>query len=254
MTDPLNLFPSLTSLPASADSRSPLRPSWPTPTVKSGAQHKDTPTAGQTGGTTLGGEVRAQERAWPTVRASDCKGVDPIGSKSQAHMEARGYLSAIVNAEEDGPPSPVTGPLDPANNSTTGSRPELPDWPTPATRDHHAQGANHNPAAQSSSLATVIQKKGESWATPQAHDAQGPKTPAQIEAMRAKGHGVKNLNEQAAWATPTQDDANNASRESGAFQSLTRQAGKLNPSWVESLMGFPLGFTQLPYRFKKGKK
>jgi hypothetical protein len=25
------------------------------------------------------------------------------------------------------------------------------------------------------------------WATPQAHDAQGPKTPEQIEAMRAKG-------------------------------------------------------------------
>jgi hypothetical protein len=34
-------------------------------------------------------------------------------------------------------------------------------WPTPATRDHHAQGANHNPIAQSSSLATVVQKKGE---------------------------------------------------------------------------------------------
>jgi len=34
-------------------------------------------------------------------------------------------------------------------------------WPTPAARDHHAQGANHNQAAQSSSLATVLEKHGQ---------------------------------------------------------------------------------------------
>jgi hypothetical protein len=55
------------------------------------------------------------------------------------------------------------------------------------------------------------------------------------------------------WATPTADDANNATRESGAFQSLTRQAGKLNPSWVETLMGYPIGWTQLPAKFVKPK-
>lgn len=35
----------------------------------------------------------------------------------------------------------------------------LANWPTPNTRDHHAQGATHNPKAQSSSLATLIEKK-----------------------------------------------------------------------------------------------
>jgi hypothetical protein len=43
------------------------------------------------------------------------------------------------------------------------------------------------------------------WPTPQAHDKQGPKTPEQIEKMRAKGHGVSNLNEVAQtthWPTP----------------------------------------------------
>jgi hypothetical protein len=53
------------------------------------------------------------------------------------------------------------------------------------------------------------------------------------------------------WATPTGDDANNATRQSGAFQSLTRQAGKLNPDWVETLMGLPIGWTQLPHKFVK---
>jgi hypothetical protein len=32
-------------------------------------------------------------------------------------------------------------------------------WPTTNTRDHHAQGSNHNPKAHSSSLATLIEKK-----------------------------------------------------------------------------------------------
>ena len=91
----------------------------------------------------------------------------------------------------------------------------------------------------------------------------------------------------ATWPTPTADDANNVTRKSGAFQSLTRSVqtwptmsangmgntgsqqiiqrqvdagkvtenekkamtagngGKLNPAWVEWLMGFPTGWTDL---------
>lgn len=49
------------------------------------------------------------------------------------------------------------------------------------------------------------------WPTAQAHDAQGAKTPDQIEAMRLKGHGVSNLNESAAnWPTPQARDEKNA--------------------------------------------
>jgi len=48
------------------------------------------------------------------------------------------------------------------------------------------------------------------WPTPQAHDAATPKTPAQIEAMKAsRDHapGVSNLNEAAAqWPTPAARD------------------------------------------------
>lgn len=82
------------------------------------------------------------------------------------------------------------------------------------------------------------------------------------------------------WPTPTADDANNVTRTSGAFQSLSRAAqqtqlptpttqdahnngapsqlernapplnavvgGKLNADWVELLMGWPAGWTCLP--------
>jgi hypothetical protein len=87
------------------------------------------------------------------------------------------------------------------------------------------------------------------WATPQAHDAQGPKTPEQIEAMRAKGHGVKNLNEQAQWGTPTaRDHKSGRGNEEREYKELTpmverQQSGKLNPRWVETLMGLPIGWT-----------
>jgi hypothetical protein len=50
--------------------------------------------------------------------------------------------------------------------------------PTPNTRDHHAQGANHNTKAKSSSLSTVIQKKMPALLpTPAVNDMGAGKTP-----------------------------------------------------------------------------
>jgi hypothetical protein len=88
----------------------------------------------------------------------------------------------------------------------------------------------------------------QNWATPQAHDAQGPKTPEQIAVMRAKGHGVKNLNEQAQWGTPTaRDHKSGRGNEEREYKELTpmverQQTGKLNSQWVTQLMGLPMGW------------
>jgi len=46
--------------------------------------------------------------------------------------------------------------------------------------------------------------------------------------------------------TPTGDDANNVTRTSGAFQSLSREVdGSLSPDWVSWLMGLPVKWTSL---------
>jgi hypothetical protein len=96
----------------------------------------------------------------------------------------------------------------------------------------------------------------ENWATPQAHDAQGPKTPEQIAVMRAKGHGVKNLNEMVTWPTPSascdQGGPSGLAGGSGNRKKLNSMlpeaeakamgCGKLNPRWVEALMGLPIGW------------
>jgi hypothetical protein len=74
-------------------------------------------------------------------------------------------------------------------------------WPTAATRDYHAQGATHNTAAQSDSLATVAEKK---WPTPMAG------TPAQNGNSAAGNSDFSRKAEELArglWQTPVSDDA-----------------------------------------------
>jgi hypothetical protein len=46
--------------------------------------------------------------------------------------------------------------------------------------------------------------------------------------------------------TPTGDDANNATRDSGAYQSPTCAVGSLNPQFVCWLMGYPLDWCDMP--------
>tara|TARA_R110000823_G_scaffold26035_4_gene76408 strand:- start:5051 stop:5884 length:834 start_codon:yes stop_codon:yes gene_type:complete len=119
-------------------------------------------------------------------------------------------------------------------------------WPTVSTRDHHAQGANHNPKAQSSSLATVVEKK--SWATPQSRDFRSGDAERFTDPDRSK-----NLNDQIkTWATPATRDTQGPRGEAAQERKgnpmdtlpnqLMRNGGKLNPRWVETLMGLPIGW------------
>ena len=53
------------------------------------------------------------------------------------------------------------------------------------------------------------------------------------------------------WPTPLEDDANNVNpsekrRATLVTHTSKKLGGKLNPSWVEQLMGVPVGWTQLP--------
>ena len=116
----------------------------------------------------------------------------------------------------------------------------------------------------------------EGWPTATASDAWGN----ELDRNGVVGKHNLGLGQAArdTWSTPTVDDANNVTRASGAFQSLTRDAqtwpttaardykgvsgtgrqerkgnpldtlpnaagGSLNPDWVETLMGYPIGYT-----------
>jgi hypothetical protein len=116
-------------------------------------------------------------------------------------------------------------------------------WSTPRTGATESSRPNNK-----GGIPLADQAKREQWATPQAHDAQGPKTPQQIAVMRAKGHGVKNLNEMACWGTPTaRDHKSGRGNEDRQYKELTpmverASTGKLNSQWVTQLMGLSLGW------------
>lgn len=96
-------------------------------------------------------------------------------------------------------------------------------WPTARAEDSESCG-NHPGATDSLTGAT------RNWPTPQEHDKHlGYRTPQQIaEAREQSRAGVRNLNDEAAyWATPQEDNANNAggpSRLNGTYRDLTVDA------------------------------
>jgi hypothetical protein len=192
----------------------------------------------------------AAMQAWPTPNAQVSQdGESPeTWLKRKEAMKAKGY-----NGNGCGTPLTIAvqlhGQAAPASSSSLGSRQGL--WATPRSAMasmHPEYGEHWNDNRGGESIATQVWKE-ERWATPQAHDAQGPKTPEQIAVMRAKGHGVKNLNEQACWGTPTaRDHKSGRGNEDRQYKELTpmverQQSGKLNPRWVETLMGLPIGWT-----------
>ncbi len=131
-------------------------------------------------------------------------------------------------------------------------------WPSASTRDHHAQGATHNTEASATSLASFVQNEwmapqvpngGRStahaeqvgqtlyhngkkvqmgleaqtkdWAAPQARDHFPPHSPERIAAMKAEGHGMRNLNDEASqWRAPS-----DISKRGGSQPAEKRAAG-----------------------------
>jgi hypothetical protein len=181
--------------------------------------------------------------SWPSPNAQVSQdGESPeTWLKRKEAMKAKGY-----NGNGCGTPLTIAvqlhGQANPASSNTSGSRQGL--WGTPRATEAKL-GRRYTPGMTGKDLTKDVMQ----WATPQAHDAQGPKTPEQIATMRVKGHGVKNLNEQACWGTPTaRDHKSGRGNEDRQYKELTpmverQQSGKLNPRWVETLMGLPIGWT-----------
>ena len=93
-----------------------------------------------------------------------------------------------------------------------------------------------------------------SWPTPTASDAARG---AGSSPVRTAGHGGGNLRMAVKWRTPSASDATGGPAdprkrlENGHALNLKEQVwiggggGSLNPAWVEWLLGFPIGWTEL---------
>lgn len=141
--------------------------------------------------------------------------------------------------------------------------------PTPHVRDHHAQGAGMNPKAHSVGLSTLVEKM---WPTPRACDGSNPPmgtgkmglekaakmwpTPAARDwksgqvSEATRDRNSRPLNEAVMWPTPKSQDAKHAAPTQGELASSNFKnhlhiavKGRLNPDWVEWLMGWPIGWS-----------
>jgi hypothetical protein len=256
--------------------------SWPT--IRA-SKYKDTGPIGSKSHDHMLGKgylcaVVTQDAAnWPTPAVMDTTGgsyktewIDGRAVSYHNHKEENpvAYGAKLSDAVKYGLPAP-------ANPSTDGSRQgSSVDWRTPQaneagarvetlyTKDGQPARPGERAYRKTPDGRMVLQSQTinqqvemvQNWATPQAHDAQGPKTPEQIAAMRAKGHGVKNLNEMVTWPTPSascdQGGPSGLAGGSGNRKKLNSMlsreeakamgCGKLNPRWVETLMGLPVGW------------
>lgn len=152
------------------------------------------------------GSASSSSRTWPTATATDSSDSRRVGYEGAAH--------------------PGTTLLDAARGN----------WATPAARD--AKGAW--------SLGSGRDLSGDvgKWTTPCAADSDRG---ASVERTNPRG-GNRNLTTDAhKWATPRAHDAKDcggASESARKSPSIAAQAGgRLNPDWVEQLMGLPIGWT-----------
>jgi len=122
-------------------------------------------------------------------------------------------------------------------------------WPTPRANDAEKRGDVSDDPRNGLPGAVKL------WPTPQAHDAK-PGSADRVGRFGSK-HGGRNLNDYVMlWPTPTTNDAKNATLPPAAKdwdiipgalmrEGYTSQEGQLNPEWVEVLMNFPLGWTDV---------
>lgn len=162
----------------------------------------------------------------PTTIAADHPGIRTIKPGQQEHLSA-----TVINLADPLLPTPS------ANVGTNGGS-QHPD---------KRRAGNHQPSIQDVAEHTLLP-------TPQAHDAQKGKSPEQVAAMRARGHGVANLNE-------TAENVLAAETNWGAYEPAIRRweavvgrpsppptelnakgNHRLSPRFTEFMMGVPEGW------------
>jgi len=116
-------------------------------------------------------------------------------------------------------------------------------WPDPETQQSGVPRLLHTPTAKANQMAPSMKERnpGSWWPTPTASEGTG----AQQNAGRAGGSSLRETVK--LWATPTAAIAvGSTCQDSKGKRDLRLEVdGQLNPTWVEWLMGFPEGWTDL---------
>jgi hypothetical protein len=139
-------------------------------------------------------------------------------------------------------------------------------WPTPTASECRDQGTNWESLAKKDKGGRILRRiatlslgpadsanpstdgsRRESWLTPRANEPQGDSNFVARNADRGEHCHGSLTSQTKAWITPQSQDSKHSGTNpspNGERDLLANQAsGKLNPRWVETLMGVPIGWT-----------
>jgi hypothetical protein len=176
----------------------------------------------------------AAMQAWPTPIQGDSHLASTPEAAQRRIAEGKVTLSRLMES----------GQAAPASSSSLGSRQGL--WLTPRANepDSDPNFAARNADRGAHCHGTLSSQAKEMWPTITAH------TP-DMESNGPNGHqGTYLAGAVKQWATPQAKDHKSGHRDPTIVQYKqlnveveSRAAGKLNPRWVETLMGLPIGWT-----------
>ena len=151
----------------------------------------------------------SESLSWPSPVASEVR--QGFQDRSRGMKGSQESLTTVVIKH---------GPAAPDNHNTHGSRPES--WSTPTVTDASAMSPEMRPSRIATGRTTEYLARQIQWATPQARDAKG-----------AEGRMIR---DGTCSDLPSQTEVDQTGK-------WNRDNGKLNPRWVETLMGLPVGWT-----------
>ncbi len=220
--------------------------------MRSGRLFQREPVVPLTGGT--------GSSSWPTAAATDWKG-------SAREGQRRGQLSEAAEVKWPTPRATDGSKGGPNQRGSSGDL-MLPSaaaqWPTPAASSYGRNKGGANPEGpERPSLDTLAR----TWPTPRASESENRTTRHPPSVKDGRGHGRTLAGEAASWPTPTSGDSESSgswnlegsrAKLGTSLTDATCRSGPpapetphgetaptlaLNPRFVETLMGWPVGWT-----------
>jgi DNA (cytosine-5)-methyltransferase 1 len=199
-------------------------------------------TTGMDGGSNSRRALKKRQALWLTPSTVD------IPTRSAESMEKRleyrkkigrngagpGCLSEQVEWSQDGPPI----------GYMTRDK-----FPTPLASDWKPRSPNSKQQGLAE-VVKILKKKQEMWPTPRSCSAMAATITPEAAWNENRNPNLETIVGQRMWGTPKAQDSRHALRDRGKGNlgeqvSGLHNGGKLNPTWVEWLMGWPLGWTDL---------
>ena len=119
-------------------------------------------------------------------------------------------------------------------------------WPTPTTADVYTDNLKSSQQTDGSMHSVSLGQAVQMWPTPRSNTAMASLITPAIANDPKRFPNLETVVGRRMWPTPTAHPDN--SNKNGQFANPTlgdAVGGRLNPMWVEWLMGFPLGWTDL---------